>query len=188
MDQQKIDEVTEKVKEYAELSKTIKLTQEKLKVLNKKKKELYKEVVPKLKTTNITKCNLPFGTLKVVKTKRKIMPSKVTMREKYISFFNTLFDQDFIEMSAEEKAAKQQAVKDEWANHRQAANWSAWTFDEATCMFVPPIPRPDLIEGKIVVWCGAENNWKETPAHPKDGKQYQFDFFAWVWVEVTGNQ
>lgn len=104
MDQQKIDEVTEKVKEYAELSKTIKLTQEKLKVLNKKKKELYKEVVPKLKTTNITKCNLPFGTLKVVKTKRKIMPSKVTMREKYISFFNTSFDQDFIEMSAEEKA------------------------------------------------------------------------------------
>jgi hypothetical protein len=92
------------------------------------------------------------------------------------------------DMSAEEKAAKQQAVKDEWANHRQAANWSAWTFDEATCMFVPPIPRPDLIEGKIVVWCGAENNWKETPAHPKDGKQYQFDFFAWVWVEVTGNQ
>jgi len=104
MDQQKIDEVTEKVKEYAELSKTIKLTQEKLKVLNKKKKELYKEVVPKLKTTNITKCNLPFGTLKVVKTKRKIMPSKLTMREKYISFFNTSFDQHFIEMSADEKS------------------------------------------------------------------------------------
>ena len=102
--QQKIDEVTEKVKEYAELSKTIKLTQEKLKVLNKKKKELYKEVIPKLKTTNITKCNLPFGTLKLVKTKRKITPSKVTMKDKYISFFNTDFDEEFIRMSPEEKS------------------------------------------------------------------------------------
>ena len=104
MDQQDLSEVTEKVKEYAELSKTIKLTQEKLKVLNRKKKELYKEVVPRLKTTNITKCNLPFGTLKVVKTRRKIMPSRVTMKEKYTSFFNTSFDQDFINMSGQDKA------------------------------------------------------------------------------------
>jgi hypothetical protein len=104
IDQQNLSDVTEKVKEYAELSKTIKLTQEKLKVLNKKKKELYKEVVPKLKTVNITKCNLPFGTLKVVKTKRKITPTKVTMKDKYISFFNTTFDQTFIHADAEEKA------------------------------------------------------------------------------------
>jgi hypothetical protein len=104
MDEQNLNEVTEKVKEYAEISKTIKVTQEKLKVLNKKKKELYKEVVPRLKTTNITKCNLPYGTLKVVKTKRKIMPSKLTMKDKYISFFNTTFDQEFINASPEEKA------------------------------------------------------------------------------------
>ena len=103
MDEQNLNEVTEKVKEYAELSKTIKIIQEKLKILNKKKKELYKEVVPKLKTTNITKCNLPFGTLKVVKTKRKIMPSKVTMKEKYILFFNSSFDNQFIDSSPEEK-------------------------------------------------------------------------------------
>jgi hypothetical protein len=104
MDQQDLTEVTEKVKEYAEISKTIKLTQEKLKILNQKKKELYKEVVPRLKTTNITKCNLPFGTLKVVKTRRKIMPNRVTMKEKYLAFFNTLFDQEFINMSHQEKA------------------------------------------------------------------------------------
>ena len=36
-----INDITEKVKEYAEISKTIKLTQEKLKVLNKKKRELH---------------------------------------------------------------------------------------------------------------------------------------------------
>jgi len=106
MDQQNLNEVTEKVKEYAEISKTIKITQEKLKVLNKKKKELYKEVIPKLKTTGVTKCNLPFGTLKVVKTKRKIMPNKVSMKDKYISFFNTSFDQEFINATPDEKANK----------------------------------------------------------------------------------
>jgi hypothetical protein len=104
LNQQNLLEVTEKVKEYAEVQKNIKIIQEKLKVLNKKKKELYKEVAPKLKTTNITKCNLPFGTLKVVKTKRKVMPSKVTMKDKYISFFNSSFDEHFIGLSAEEKA------------------------------------------------------------------------------------
>ena len=100
-----ISDVTEKVKEYAEISKTIKITQEKLKLLNKKKKELYKVVVPKLKTNNVTKCNLPFGTLKVVKTKRKVTPNKVSMKDKYISFFNTRgLELDFIEATPKQKA------------------------------------------------------------------------------------
>jgi len=101
----KINDITEKVKEYAELSKTIKITQEKLKVLNNKKKVLYKEVVPKLKTSNVTKCNLPFGTLKVIKTKRKVVPNKTSMKDKYIAFFNTLaLSQEFISKNPEEKA------------------------------------------------------------------------------------
>jgi hypothetical protein len=100
-----INQISEKVKEYAEISKTIKLTQEKLKVLNKKKKELQKEVVPKLKTSNITKCNLPYGTLNVTKTKRKILPTKVTIKDKYEYFFNTKFsDPDFSRANAKEKA------------------------------------------------------------------------------------
>jgi hypothetical protein len=104
MDQTQITDVTEKVKEYAELSKTIKITQEKLKILNKKKTELYKEVVPKLKNTNVTKCNLPYGTLKVTKTKRKIMPTKATIKDKYIAFFNSrALDEDFVKANAEEK-------------------------------------------------------------------------------------
>ena len=99
-----INEVSEKVKEYAELSKTIKITQEKLKLLNKKKKQLYKDVLPKLKTNNITKCNLPFGTLKMTKSKRKVVPNKATMKEKYISFFNTTGGQrDFFDASPEKK-------------------------------------------------------------------------------------
>ena len=105
MDQQNLNDVTEKVKEYAEISKTIKITQEKLKVLNKKKKELYKVVVPKLRTNNVTKCNLPYGTLKVVKSKRKVTPNKVSMKDKYISFFNTkATEPEFMNATAEEKA------------------------------------------------------------------------------------
>ena len=93
-----------------------------------------------------------------------------------------------LDFSEEEKTTMQQKVKDEWASRSQAANWSAWTFDEDTCSFIPPIPRPEPVEGKIVFWCGAENNWKETPAYPEDGKQYKFDFFAWTWVEKTVSQ
>ena len=100
-----INDVTEKVKEYAEISKTIKITQEKLKFLNKKKKTLYKVVLPSLKINNVTKCNLSFGTLKMVKTKRKITPNKVSMKDRYISFFNTrALDRDFIDSTPEQKS------------------------------------------------------------------------------------
>jgi hypothetical protein len=88
-----------------ELSKVIKITQEKLKILNKKKKELYKEVVPKLKINNVSKCNLPFCTLRVVKSKRKVAPNKTTIKDKYISFFNTRAnEQDFTSGTPTEKA------------------------------------------------------------------------------------
>ena len=103
--QPEINDITEKVKEYAELSKTIKVIQEKLKLLNKKKKELYKEVLPKLKTSNVSKCNLAFGTLKVIKTKRKVTPNKTSMKDKYISFFNTkALEQEYLTGTAEQKA------------------------------------------------------------------------------------
>ena len=83
-----INNISEKVKEYAELSKSIKIIQEKLKILNKKKKELYKEVAPKLKINNVTKCNLSFGTLKVVDSKRKIAPTKISIKERLVIFFH----------------------------------------------------------------------------------------------------
>jgi hypothetical protein len=86
------------------------------------------------------------------------------------------------DMTAEEKAAKQQAVRDAFNSRDQASNWSAWTLDEATCIMVPPIPRPDPVEGKIVFWCGADANWKEAPSRPEG--DYKFDFIAWTWVAV----
>ena len=92
------------------------------------------------------------------------------------------------DMTAEEKSAKQQAVCDAFNTREQASNWSAWTLDEATCTMQPPIPRPDPDQTKLdakifTYWCGAENNWKDTPVRPTDG-QYKFDFFAWQWVSI----
>ena len=87
------------------------------------------------------------------------------------------------DMTAEEKITKQQEVITIFNQHDQASNWSAWILNETTCTMQPPIPRPDPIEGKIVFWCGADNNWKETPPIPEGN--YKFDFFAWIWVEVT---
>lgn len=94
------------------------------------------------------------------------------------------------EMTAEEKAALQQSVRDEFTAFRQAENWSAWVLDEATCTMVPPIARPEPDQTKLdagiqTFWCGADNNWKDTPARPVDDNQYKFDFLAWQWVQVV---
>jgi hypothetical protein len=89
------------------------------------------------------------------------------------------------DMTAEEKTARQQNVITAFNSREQAENWSAWTFDEATCTMVPPIPRPDTNVGGFMFWCGADNNWKEAPARPVDDNQYKFDFLAWQWVQVV---
>ena len=89
------------------------------------------------------------------------------------------------DMTAEEKAVKQQAVVAAFRSMEQAENWSAWTLDETICAMIPPIPRPEAVEGTLVFWCGADANWKEAPARPADGNQYKFDFLAWSWVQVV---
>jgi hypothetical protein len=94
------------------------------------------------------------------------------------------------DMTTEEKTALQQSVITAFNEREYASNWSAWTFDEATCMMVPPIPRPEPDQAKLdagiaTVWCGADANWKDTPAKPVDENQYKFDFLAWQWVQVV---
>lgn len=89
------------------------------------------------------------------------------------------------DMTVEEKEAKQQEVQARFSAREYAENWSAWTFDETLCQMVPPIPRPDYVEGKDIRWCGAENNWKEVPARPVGENQFKFDFLAWEWVQVV---
>lgn len=85
-------------------------------------------------------------------------------------------------MTAEEKTAKQQAVINAFNEREHASNWSTWTLDEATCSMVPPIPRPEPVEGKLMFWCGADANWKEAPTRPEG--EYKFDFTAWAWVAL----
>jgi hypothetical protein len=91
------------------------------------------------------------------------------------------------DMTAEEKSAKQQSVRDTFNFREQASNWSTWTLDETTCTMQPPIPCPEpdttKLDAKIFTyWCGAENNWKDTPVFPEGN--YKFDFIAWTWVAV----
>ena len=86
------------------------------------------------------------------------------------------------EMTAEEKAAKQQILKDAWASLPNRDNFTTWTFDEATCQYVPPIPRPN--DGNLYKWSNEENNWKISPAYPTDGKQYIFNYNSWKYEEA----
>ena len=84
------------------------------------------------------------------------------------------------DMTTEEKVAKQQFFKDKWNALPNRENYSAWTFNEDLLVYEPPIPRPAPVEGVLVLWCGAENNWKEASARPEG--EYKFDFLAWTWV------
>ncbi len=63
------------------------------------------------------------------------------------------------DMTADEITAKQQAEKDRWLALPNRENFSAWTFNEATCRYEPPIPRP---EGAFK-WDGATNSWIALP-------------------------
>ena len=86
------------------------------------------------------------------------------------------------DMTNDEKAAKQQAVKDNWSTHLNASNFTAWTFDEATCAYVSPTPRPT--DGEYF-WQGTTNSWVVRPPYPEDGKEYRLDFATATWVLVT---
>jgi len=89
----------------------------------------------------------------------------------------------FRDMTSEEKLDFQNNVKDVWFNRRQAENFTAWTFDETICDFVPPFPRPN--DGKEYFWQGTTSSWVEKPAYPEDGKIYRLNFTSATWEEVV---
>lgn len=60
-------------------------------------------------------------------------------------------------MTAEEKSAKQDAVKREWVS----IGYASWVFNEETCAFDPPVP------------------------YPTDGKNYKWDEPTVSWVEIA---
>jgi hypothetical protein len=85
------------------------------------------------------------------------------------------------EMTTQEKLNKQQAAKDAWSALPNRDNFSAWVFDEATCAYQPPTPRPaDL--NKIYFWQGTTSSWVETPTYPADGKEYTLDYATATWI------
>ena len=93
------------------------------------------------------------------------------------------------DMTAEEKIAKQQVVISAFNSREQSENWSAWTFDDATCRMIPPISAPEIDQDKfnagiLNLWCGGDNNWKDTPIRPNNGNSYKFDYIAWQWVQI----
>ncbi len=63
------------------------------------------------------------------------------------------------DMTSNEIAEKQQGVKDHWVSLPNRENFITWVFDEPSCSYIPPVPRPD--DGKLYRWDGTVNNWVE---------------------------
>lgn len=58
-------------------------------------------------------------------------------------------------MTADEKMAKQEKVKEIWAT----VGFASWSFNEVTCRFDPPILMPN--DGKMYDWNEDNQNWVE---------------------------
>lgn len=58
-------------------------------------------------------------------------------------------------MTDAEKTAKQDQVKADWAT----GGFASWVFDEVTCSFNAPVPRPD--DGKFYIWDEPTTSWIE---------------------------
>ena len=87
-------------------------------------------------------------------------------------------------MTDAEKTTKQQEAKDAWAVLPNRNNFTAWVFDENTCLYEPPIPRPEDVTKYF--WQGTTATWAPRPVYPNvDGKMYTLDFATATWVEVT---
>ena len=57
------------------------------------------------------------------------------------------------QMTAEEIAIKKQTVRDEWAG------FPSWIFNETTCAFEAPIPKPN--NGKLYTWNESTTTWMQ---------------------------
>lgn len=65
------------------------------------------------------------------------------------------------QMSEEEKIEKQNQVKNQWTEN---GGFASWTFDDETCSFVAPIPRPD--DGNVYFWNEESLSWVQ----PQEGE------------------
>ena len=58
----------------------------------------------------------------------------------------------FVEMTDEEKTAKQNAVQ-------ALSHWPSWTFNETTCQYEAPVAKPD--DDKVYWWDEENKRWEE---------------------------
>lgn len=96
-------------------------------------------------------------------------------------FWTDVFSYDV--MTAEEKAAKQQQVKDQWSSCTNCP--SSWTFDEELCAYVAPTPRPD--DNNKYAWRESDLSWVYVPEPPIPSADeiYNFDVESERWIKVT---
>ena len=85
------------------------------------------------------------------------------------------------QMTADQIKEKQDAVKANWAVN----GFSSWIFDEATCSFNPPVPRPE--DGNNYAWRESDTSWVLIPPYPDTSKPYHFDVENGEWVEEATN-
>jgi|TARA_R110000824_G_scaffold382964_2_gene576292 hypothetical protein len=62
------------------------------------------------------------------------------------------------DMTAEEITAKQDAVKAGWAEND---GFASWVFNEATCAYEAPTPRPASSENQVHIWNEETLSWME---------------------------
>ena len=69
---------------------------------------------------------------------------------------------NIIDMTDEEKKAKQDEVKAEWSARDASQAPASWSFDEAKCEYVAPVECPS--DGDDYVWNETDRTWdKYTP-------------------------
>jgi hypothetical protein len=94
--------------------------------------------------------NLPEGYAEFIRVEQPILgPYVKSQSVQYVKGEDGLVRDVWSEemMNEEEKIAKQNEVKDEWVALNR---YASWTFNEETCEFDPPVPRPE--DGEVYWW------------------------------------
>ena len=63
-----------------------------------------------------------------------------------------------LDLTDEEKTAKQNEVKDQW-NNRDPAGPASWSFNEEKCAYLAPVDYPE--DGKFYSWDESTTSWTE---------------------------
>lgn len=88
-------------------------------------------------------------------------------------------------MTDQEKLDLQNEIKERW---KRDVGFFSWVFQEETCLFVPPSPRP--ADGKNYIWDESIQSWVDEnefnllqQTYPNDGKKYRWDNITSSWIQ-----